>query len=156
MERRALLAAVLCLVVLIGYQEALRYLYPAPPEGLSDAAAERSPGLPASLPAPEAVPAKPAVEAAPVDRGQPIIVDTDVLRAEISPVGGRITSLKLKKFRTAVAAESEPLEMIQVGPAVAAPLGIRLASDDGKVVEDDTQVAYASDRAELSVHGAET
>jgi YidC/Oxa1 family membrane protein insertase len=93
---------------------------------------------------------------APVDRGQPILVDTDVLTAEVSPVGGRITSLKLKKYRTAVSADSDPLEMIQVGPGAAAPLGIRLASDDGKVVEDDTQVTYTSDRAELSVRDGQT
>jgi YidC/Oxa1 family membrane protein insertase len=157
MERRALLAAVLCLIVLIGYQEALRFLYPAPPEGVSSAVTARpsNPAAPSS-PAMETPPVKPAVEAAPVDRGQPIVVDTDLLKAEISSIGGRITSLKLKKFRTAVSADSEPLEMIQVGPDAAAPLGIRLASDDGKLVEDDTQVTYTSDRADLTLLGAET
>jgi YidC/Oxa1 family membrane protein insertase len=142
--------------VLIGYQEALRYLYPAPLQDVSSAASDRSPAPAAPTSRVETVPVKPAVEAAPVDRGQPILIDTDLLKVEISPVGGRITSLKLKKYRTAVSADSEPLEMIQVGRAAAAPLGFRLASDDGKVVEDDTQVVYASDRSELSLQGAET
>lgn len=156
MERRALLAASLCLIVLIGYQEVLRYLYPTPPEGVSSPSELRPPEPPVPEPAMEALPARPPVETAPIDHGEPIRVDTDLMSAEISPVGGRITSLKLKKFRTAVTAESEPLEMIQVGSGTAAPLGIRLASDDGKLVEDDTQVVYTSDRNEVSAHGLET
>jgi YidC/Oxa1 family membrane protein insertase len=83
-------------------------------------------------------------------------VDTEMLVARIAPVGGRITSLRLKKYRTAVSSESEPLEMIQVAPGAAAPLGVRLASEDGRVVEDDTQVAYTSDRREVSLRGSET
>jgi YidC/Oxa1 family membrane protein insertase len=45
--------------------------------------------------------------------------------------------------------------MIQIGPESALPLGVRLASDDGKIVEDDTQVTYAVDRLELAVRGSE-
>ncbi len=45
--------------------------------------------------------------------------------------------------------------MVQVGPAVPAPLGIRLVSDDGKTVVDDTRVAYSTDETEISVHGSE-
>lgn len=155
MERRALLAAVLCLVILIGYQEALRYFYPPPPEGSASSTAAPPPDLTGSTPQVAVAAADVVAEQAPTDRGQPIVVDTDLVRAEVTPVGGRIVSLRLKKFRTAVATESEPLEMIQVAAGVAAPLGIRLVSDDGKTVEDDTQVVYTSDRQELSAHGTE-
>ncbi len=156
MERRALLAAVLCLVVLVGYQEALRYFYPLPPEGAAPTA-EVSPPVEARAPSEGNLAAAPApAEAAPVAVGEPIRVETDVFTAEISPVGGRIVSLKLKGYRTAVMSESAPLEMIQVGPTAAAPLGVRLASDDGKVVEDDTQVAYASDHREVTLRGSDT
>src|SRR5262249_17186069 len=57
---------------------------------------------------------------------------------------------------TSVARDSEPLEMIQVAPDSAPPLGVRLASDDGRVVEDDTRVVYAVDRREISVQGDAT
>jgi len=155
MERRALLAAVLCLVVLVAYQEALQYLYPPPPEGSI---------APTSVPSPEAAPdalAKapavgPETSTTQEVEGETVSIDTDLISARITTAGGRITSLKLKKFRTAVALESDPLEMIQVGPNLAPPLGVRLASDDGKSVEDDTRVAYAVDRRELSVRGAAT
>lgn len=154
MERRALLAAVLCLVVLLAYQEALKFLYPLPPEGIP-APSVPSPEFSASAaaelkPAPGAVP-----DSVPVE-GHTIVVDTELLTVRISTAGGRITSLQLKKFLTAVSPGSDALEMIQVGPGSAPPLGVRLASEDGKVIEDDTRVVYVADRQEISVRGADT
>lgn len=153
MERRALLAAVLCLIILIGYQEALRYFYPPVPEGSASFPAVPAPDLtapPIAAAAPEL-----AAEQAPANRADPIVVDTDLVKAEVTPVGGRLVSLRLKKYRSAVASESEPLEMIQIAPGAAAPLGVRLVSEDGKIVEDDTSVVYASDAPDPSVRGAE-
>ncbi len=156
MERRALLAAVLCLVVLVAYQEALRYLYPLPPEQaappqITAPGAMQSPVTRAAdLAQPEAASPPPTVTA------DPVIVETDLFTARIAPVGGRIASLRLKRYRTSVTSESEPLEMIQVGPESALPLGVRLASEDAKMVEDDTKVVYAVDPTELVVKGATT
>jgi YidC/Oxa1 family membrane protein insertase len=156
MERRALLAAVLCLIILVGYQEALRYFYPLPPEAIT-APGSDEPTSAASPPPSRDVAAAPLPPpSAPAVQGEPIVVDTELLVARIAPVGGRITSLRLKKYRTAVSSDSEPLEMIQVAPGAAVPLGVRLASEDGRVVEDDTQVAYSSDRQEVSLGGSET
>jgi YidC/Oxa1 family membrane protein insertase len=156
MERRALLAAVLCLVVLVAYQEALRYFYPLPPEQPGSAQVTAPVDEPSPLPpaanlaqAEEAIP--PAVVTV-----EPVVVETDLFTARIAPVGGRITSLRLKKYRTSVTNESEPLEMIQVGPGSASPLGVRLASEDGKIVEDDTKVAYAIEPSALVVNEATT
>ena len=154
MERQALLAAVLCLVVLLGYQEALKYFYPPPPEGVT---------APETLPSPE-VPASDSRGVAGVApslpqhaiEGRIVTIDTDLFTARLTTGGGRIASLQLKKFRTAVAPDSAPLEMIQVAQGSASPLGVRLASDDGKVVEDDTQVVYAADHEDLRVSGPRT
>lgn len=156
MERRALLAAVLCLVVLAAYQEALRYFYPVPPE--------EAPSAKASAPAEASSPVPPSkevvdgeeTEALPTEVAEPVVVETDLFTARIAPVGGRIVSLRLKKYRTSVTAGSEPLEMIQVGSGSASPLGVRLASDDGKVIEDDTKVAYAIEPTDLVVNGSTT
>lgn len=141
MERRALLAAVLCLVVLVVYQEVLRYLYPMSPEQIGGTLATAPTELPSPVPAANLAPVDESTTP-PVVQAEPLLVETDVFTVQINPVGGRITSLRLKKFQTAVASGSEPLEMIQVGPASAAPLGVRLASEDGRIVEDDTRVVY--------------
>ena len=155
MERSALLAAVLCLVVLLAYQEALKYFYPLPPEGIavstgSPSPSLQTPGVQSDNTAPQ------ALQTLPVVQGDIATVDTEVLTARITTAGGRITSLRLKKFRTAVVADSNTLEMIQVGSGSALPLGIRLASEDGRTVEDDTQVVYVVDREELSIRGSES
>jgi YidC/Oxa1 family membrane protein insertase len=151
MERRALIAAVLCLIVLIAYQEGVRRLYPPPPEGTAPAAtSETSPRPEAAVTGGEAP--EPADATAPTTVGEEILVDTGLYSARVSTVGGRLISFRLKNFRTAVERESEPLEMIEVAPASARPLGLRVTSANGKS-EDDTTVTYAPSVRQLSVAG---
>ena len=156
MERRALLAAVLCLIVLVVYQEALRYLYPLPPEPVGSAQITAPGEVPSPIPPSTNVAQPEEAIAPPIATAVPVVVETDLFTARIAPLGGRIASLRLKKYRTSVTSESEPLEMIQVGAGSAPPLGVRLASEDGKVVEDDTKVAYAIEPTALVVNGATT
>lgn len=161
MERRALLAAVLCLIVLVGYQEALQYLYPAQQNDSSTAKIEAHPLAP-----PGEAPSEVSPEAEhggatsapnhPLPSTEPILIETDLYSARVEPVGGRISSLRLKGYRTSISKDSQPLEMIQLESQSAAPLGVRLVSDDGKIVEDDTRVVYRSDRAEIAVRGTES
>lgn len=153
MERRALLAAVLCLLVLLVYQEALKRFYPPPPESTEVAASSPAPTAAVGMTDEPSPPQRP-LQPLPV-QGSSITVDTDLYTAQISTGGGRLTSLRLKKYRSAVAAESEPLEMVEVGPGPA-PLGARVSSNDGSAFEDDTQVAYGADRSELAIAGTET
>jgi YidC/Oxa1 family membrane protein insertase len=156
MERRALLAAVLCLVVLVAYQEALRYFYPAPPEQ-AVAPQITAPGeVPSPGPPSESLARADEASPPPIGTAEPVVVETDLFTARIAPLGGRIASLRLKKYRTSVTNESEPLEMIQVGAGSASPLGVRLASEDGKIVEDDTKVTYAIEPTALVVTDATT
>ena len=155
MERRALLAAVLCLIVLLAYQEVVRNLYPPIPEGVAVPSTPTSPE-PRAADVQEGPESTHAPQALAIVRGDTVTADTDLFTMRITTAGGRIASLQLKRFRTAVVPDSAPLEMIQVGPGSALPLGVRLASEDGKVVEDDTQVLYTVDRQELSVRGSET
>ena len=154
MERRALLAAVLCLVVLVAYQEALQYFYPVPSTDAARPGTEVAPAPAperASVEPSQPVPAQEVATAAP---SEPILVETDLFWAKIDPLGGRIASLTLKGYRSTIGADSAPLEMIQVGSDVPAPLGVRLVSDDGKTFEDDTRVLYAANRSEVSVRGS--
>ncbi|HEY5934984.1 MAG TPA: hypothetical protein VIU61_10125, partial [Kofleriaceae bacterium] len=77
MERRALLAAVLCLVVLVAYQEALRYFYPMPAEEAGPA--QTAVPLEQPSPAPAAdLTTPPDVGAAPAVAAEPVVVETDV------------------------------------------------------------------------------
>ncbi len=154
MERRAIVAAVLCLIVLVGYQEILRFLYPSPLPGETTSVDAPVPDTP-SVAKRETVP-EPVHESVSPPTTEPVIVDTDLLTARIETAGGRISSLKLKSFREAVNVDSAPLELIQVSPGSAAPLGARLASDDGKTVEDDTRVLYGVERSEITLRGSET
>jgi YidC/Oxa1 family membrane protein insertase len=157
MERRALLAAVLCLLVLVAYQEAVRYFYPpAPAAPEEETGTEQSPGPVSS---PQAAAAADLAMAAPggdsVGPGRMIAIETDLYSAHLTTGGGRLVSFRLKHFRTSVDEASEPLEMIEVAPAAAPPLGARFVAADGKM-EDDTAVAYTADRETLTLAGAAT
>lgn len=155
-QRRALLAAVLCLLVYVAYLEVVRYFYPAPPvlEGepisvIEPSATPASPGTPAADTA-----VGDGGAAAPV-AGRIVTIETDLYAARVTTAGGRLTSFRLKHFRTAVDEASEPLEMVEVTAGAALPLGVRFVADDGKV-EDDTSVTYSADPAELTLTGAAT
>jgi YidC/Oxa1 family membrane protein insertase len=153
MERRALLAAVLCLVVLVVYQEALQYFYPTQPGSSRSETAAPSPEVDSSAAVPPPPPA--AVPEVAAVAGEVGTVGTDLFDVRIDTAGGRITSMQLKRFRSSMDAASGALEMIQVAPHAAPPLGVRLASEDGRMFEDDTQVSYAIDRKSVVVSGSD-
>jgi len=155
-QRRALIAALLCLAVLLVYQEAIRRLYPPPPPGTPGEISENA-DLQASPPSAENQPS-----AAPPPSGEQaaapttiVNVETELYSARIASTGGRLLSLKLKRFRTTIDPESGPLEMVDIVPGAAPPLGLRLVADKGKV-EDDTDVAYAADQPQIELSGPDT
>jgi len=155
MERRALLAAALCLVVLLVYQEAVRRLYPqAPaPEETPVAVATVRPdaGIRSAVNSGAEVQSRSGTPA-----GERIIpIETDLYSARVTTAGGRIVSFRLKHYRTSIERSSEPLEMIAVTAGAAPPLGARFLSADGKV-EDDTSTLYTSDRDALTLADAES
>jgi YidC/Oxa1 family membrane protein insertase len=158
-ERQALIAALLCLLVLLGYQAGIDYFYPPPPQVAGDAlpSADVSPGAPAvqgeDTPPPLADAAAAAVPAVAVEPGRLITIDTDLYTADVSSNGGRIVSFRLKDFRTTVDADSEPLEMIALAEGGTPPLGVRFQTADGTAL-DDTTVTYAPDRYSVQVTGA--
>jgi YidC/Oxa1 family membrane protein insertase len=147
-QRRALIAALLCLAVLVVYQEAIRRLYPqevTPPAETSNTADK--PVIPPVAEVDQA-PETPQALAA----GTSVAIETELYSARVSSVGGRLVSFKLKRFRTTIDPSSEPLEMVETPAGAAAPLGLRFVADDGKV-EDDTAVEYAPDQAQIDLSG---
>ncbi len=153
-QRRAFLAAILCLLVLIGYQEGLRYFYPQP---LEEEPLRSSPAsaTPLARDQPAADIAVEAGEQPAAVAGREISIETDLYAARVTTTGGRLVSFRLKKFRSAVDEASPPLELVEVAPNAAPPLGLRFVADDGKVL-DDTGVVYAADREQVTLTGSET
>jgi YidC/Oxa1 family membrane protein insertase len=139
-QRRLVLALGLSLLALFLYQELVLRRYPRRPSPAP---------LPQAAEAPPPVPA-PSVSglAAPAAERPPITVVTDVARFAITPLGGRLVSLELTRFRQTVQPDSPPLELVKPGPV----LPLTLVLDDAS----DASVPYAADRASLGLHGAES
>mgnify|MGYP001218791781 CR=1 FL=1 len=90
-----------------------RNMPPQAPQQVVEQAAQASPesGVPeATMPAPSAVPQSPSASEA---AHEPIRVRTDLVEAEISPVGGTITRLLLNKYPTS---DEDPSPLVLLGP----------------------------------------
>src|SRR5215470_3164075 len=147
MERRALLAVVISILILVVYQEVvLKRLYApsaVPPESSEPPTA--APAAPEAAPPPAAAPAlaPPEAAAAPAVEGNDVVVDTDLYEAVFATAGARLKSLVLKRFRTTVAADSPPLQMIQYPVDNRLPLGVALV---GASQRSDAGVVYRVDQ----------
>src|ERR1700675_3778760 len=106
MERRALIAVVISLVILVLYQEVLlKRLYPPPTEEeasnepLPMAPPAANPQVQAPLPD-EVIAATPKEK--PAHDAQRIRVETDLYIATFTAAGARLESFQLKNYRTTV------------------------------------------------------
>ncbi|MBI3390663.1 MAG: membrane protein insertase YidC [Deltaproteobacteria bacterium] len=151
MERRAFIAVVISIAILVFYQEVvLKRLYPPPPAALD------VPGEPPSAaPRAETVP-PPAIEAEtaapaplPIVNDHPIEIDTDLYHATITATGARLTSFKLKRQRTSLAPDSPPLEMVRVTSGEY-PLAVQLRG--AKESLNDAALTYHADRDAVALH----
>ncbi len=154
MERRALIAVVISLVILVLYQEVvIKRLYAPPPEpapaeptGFHGAPATEPEPAPPSTDTLREAPAAQTAEA-PVE-GRDVTVDTDLYRAVFTTAGARLKSLKLKTHRTTVAQDSPPQELVLPSASGALPLGIELRGAQGA---NDVAVTYQVDRQRLDL-----
>ncbi len=134
MERRALIAVVVSLVILIAYQElAVRWLAPRPSPAGPEEIAPPPPPPPAAQPEaeepePQAVPPPPAAAAV------KIAVETDLYRATFTSIGARLESLQLTRYRTTVAPDSPAQETVIPGQHGETPFGVELRGT--KVIND--------------------
>ena len=138
MERRALIAVVISLLILVFYQEVvLRYVYPPPSrqEQVNPPPNAEAPPPVAKEPAPEPVapaPAAPAPGAVPASEARHITVDTDLYTAVFTSAGARLESFQLKKYRTTVDPNSPPQETIVPGEGGDLPFGVELRGHQSK------------------------
>lgn len=133
MEKRAFIAVILSILIIILYQEYMRRFHPPaqPPAQETAGQAAREEG-----PAPRAVPAPPpprplTAPPAPTEaaRNAPVrevTVETPDYIARFTSRGGRLASFRLKRYRAGVEADSPLIDMVSTGAGVELPLGLRL------------------------------
>ena len=156
MDKRSLLAIVLSLIILIGYQELIGYLYPPPPPQEPPVPSERAVSSPtpasatpsespetlrAQSTSPGVSPTARSPQSAPQPEEQEITVENAVYRAVLSSRGARLKSLILKDYPGDAGEHSPPREMIRQGVENTAPLEVRLEGNGRSL--DDTGVVYA-------------
>jgi YidC/Oxa1 family membrane protein insertase len=163
-ERQTLLAVLLSLIVLIGYQMLVARLYPPPPPDT----------FPPSEPSPTSrptetkplVPERPETLTQPVETppaptggaeasgGREFTVENEVYTAVLTSRGGAPKSLRLKHYPGDEGRDSPPREMIFPGQNGELPLEIRL---EGKgVALSDAGVSYQTgSRSNINLQGDE-
>jgi YidC/Oxa1 family membrane protein insertase len=154
--RRMMLAFVLSLGVVVAYERLV--VQPRQPPPPMQPGTNPEPAHPAA-PAPDTTsPTPPALAPASSggylssnieERDVPVVVETDLWRATLTPRGGRLTSLQLKQFRRTVDASSPPLELIE--PATLLPLTVALDAN-----QSDASVEYRPSVKALDLHGDES
>jgi YidC/Oxa1 family membrane protein insertase len=152
MEKRALIAVVLSLLILILYQEWMTRYYPAPAPQPEEQREEKTPeSAPPSPPKPEPViqKSKPGTPAKP-QAVREIKVETDDYVALFTSQGARLKSFKLKHYRTSVDEKSPPFEMVPSVPGIPYPLGVVLP---GANPFNDEEVAYSVQGGDLNLTG---
>ena len=158
MERNTIIATVLVVLILVGYQWYLSYFGPPPEEPLRTAPAEgtkqaATPPGPAQAPA-KAAPSRPRPSARPkgytptTDLGVPVrkvVVETPLLRVTFSTAGARVTSWQLRKYRVGTGA---PVELVAVEDPGAAPGPLAAWADPEQI-----RAVYQVDRDRLTLTG---
>ncbi len=152
--RRTLLAFVLSLGVVIVYHELVvrprQVAQPLQPAQVADPG-RPTPDTPGAAQAPPAPPVTPAVDGDYLSfniegEDEPVVVETDLWRATLSPRGGRLTSLQLKQYPRDVHPDSPPLELVESSALL--PLTVTLDAS-----HSDASVTYRASTRRLEFHG---
>lgn len=145
MESRALIAFVLSVAILVGYQMLLAHRGQVPVQQAPGTAAEQAAVPP--LPAPTndvkagAVLLPPAV--APSRTGARVAVETDRYELEADSLGGRVAAFRLKAYRATSQSDSPILDFVSLNGVL--PLGLYWTQPDGSV-RSDQDVDYTITR----------
>jgi YidC/Oxa1 family membrane protein insertase len=158
MEKRALIAIVFSLMILIAYQEWItRYYEPpvsspvesenkqvqgqAPREGGSKAASLKS------------APARPEriFHKAETRPAREVTVETENYVARFANHGARLRSFSLKRYRAGVGEKSPPIELISAAQGVVLPLGVGLGDS-----ATDGDMVFAVEGGDMKLAGNET
>jgi len=144
MEKHTLIAVVLCLLILVLYQEWLGRRYSTPPPSPQAERKLKEEAHPAPRPRETQV-RRPAPQSL-----KEIRVETDHYVATFTNRGARLKSLFLKHYRASADKKSPPLEMISSATGVPYPLGIQLNSPQPF---NDEGLIYSVQGASLKLTG---
>jgi YidC/Oxa1 family membrane protein insertase len=153
MERNAILATVLVIVILVGYQWYLSR-FESPPQEPAPATATTP--APAATPPPAAAPALTPAKALPKPKGyiptaqatpraREVVVESPLMQVTLSTAGARVTSWQLKKYRVDNGA---PVDLVAMKDSGTSP-GPLSAWADG----EQAQAVYEVDRERLDLSG---
>lgn len=142
MEKRAFIAVAVSLLILVIYQEWISRYYTPPPAAPKSAPKEAKKSAPSPAPAvPSVAPAPPPVVLPPAGhQGKDISVETENYIALFTTQGARLKSFRLKHYRSSIAEDSPPVEMVTTAPGVPLPLGVRWQA---KAPSDDADLTYS-------------
>lgn len=161
MDKRTLLAIALSILILVGYQELISFLYPPPQQPPQqqqmDSQSPLSPPLEASRPPAETI-GQPTQEQRilkPPQTADPAVqdlkIENDVYSAVFTSLGGRLKSLRLKHYPGDAGKDSPPREMVIPGADGELPLTFRLEGRD--VTLSDENVVYTTYGGNRQIHG---
>ena len=163
MDNKSLLAIVLCILILIGYQSLISYLYP-PPEPPSPH--NQQPVVSPESAAPSAPPTQVLSERRPaaLEQGQhlpdmqshtattplgpqerEITVETDTYIAVFTSIGGRVKSFRLKQYPVTLSPDSPLMEMVNAGTYGELPFVLSLSGREATLT--DAALPYAVEGA---------
>ncbi len=170
MDNRVIAFLVLSLLVILGYDYLMKELgylgSPTPDEQVSGAKTDvpTSPAMPAgptnaapsaatpavaqqvAAPTPSVAATSPAV----ADQG--VMIESDLLRAELSSRGGVIKSWELKRYRTQVADGDQPVQLVYKAAQFPGPLALRVS--DGAVSKELLEGLYQVEQDTMRLDAA--
>jgi YidC/Oxa1 family membrane protein insertase len=159
-QRRLMIAIALSIAVVLVYNELV--VRPRQRAGSAESPLPEGPVTGSVPPTTSPVAAQPGATpaaAAPVVGGgylsfdpgsaPPIVVETDLFRATVTPVGGRFSSFALKNYRRSVEPDSPPLDLVEHADLL--PLTLDLGPG-----ESDAAVVYTPGTQTVSVEGGAT
>ncbi len=137
METRALIAFVLSISILVGYQLLLGPRHEAPPARSAPAdTTDQKPTERVSVPTAPVPAAAPSglTGTQPAGDEDRVTIERDRYRLVITSTGGRLASFRLNSYRENADPDSPPLEMVDAGEVL--PLGVYWTHPDGAVASD--------------------
>lgn len=153
MEKRALIAVVISLIILVLYQEWMARYYTPPQAPVPEAQPEKASAPPAPTPEIRPQPAPPPrLATSQPQAAKEIRVESDDYIAIFTSQGARLKSFSLKHYRTSVDPQSQLFEMVSSTPGVPYPLGIQLG---GATPINDDGIVYAVRGGDLKLSGDE-
>ena len=160
MEKRAFIAVVISILIIILYQEYMRRFYPPaePPARETAGQPQREQPAPRAAPEQSPAPAAPSPASAPVEVVQSapvreVVVETPDYIAHFTSQGARLRSFRLKRYRTGIDADSPLIEMVSHEPGMEYPLGLRLNDTQSRT---DRAIAYELSGGDLRLDAGQT